>query len=147
MDSEKGILLHVPSEEDGRRATDIFDRLLQKAGTGKHRLTLTVEGINGTAFAYFAYFLTGEVMVGSLHQADQFCDLLAVAVSGKHHSGLVLRTQAGTETVCGWRFKDGDPLPINAAEVFDAFCLNRLTGEIVGPEPGVEHSDAPVIHI
>ncbi|GAA3015415.1 hypothetical protein GCM10010447_51400 [Streptomyces fulvorobeus] len=147
MDSEKGILLHVPSEEEEHRAFDIFDRLIQKAGTGKHRLTLTVAGINGTAIAEFTYLLTGDVMAGSLNRASRFCELLAVAVSGKHHSGLVLRTQDETERVCGWRFQEGDPLPLNRAEVFDAYCHNPLTGEVVAPEPGIEHADAPVIHI
>ncbi|MFB6655306.1 hypothetical protein ACFCZ4_34040 [Streptomyces microflavus] len=148
MDNANGILLHIPSAGDENRAIEILDRLIQKTGTGMHRLTLTVEGINGTAFAEFAFLrMEDDMTVGSIEKADQFCVLLAVAVSGAHHSGLVMRTQAETESCCGWRFKDGDPLPLNRAEVFNAYCHNAATGEVIAPQPGIEYADAPVIHI
>ncbi|MFJ8871169.1 hypothetical protein ACIRD6_36125 [Streptomyces sp. NPDC102473] len=143
-----GILLQAPSEENGDRAMDLFEVLLEKAGDGVHNLTLTVQGFDGTAFAQF-FFAQGQFGFSAREeQGLTFCHLLAVAVSGAHHSGLVMRS-VGTETegVCGWRFSGGDPQPLTRAEVFDAYCHNPVSGEITAPEPDVEYNDAPVIHL
>ncbi|MCX4417789.1 hypothetical protein OOK43_31615 [[Kitasatospora] papulosa] len=142
-----GILLHIPSDRDRTRALDIFDRVTEKAGEGTHNLTLGVTGTGGTAVASFPFVQTDEGMAASLSQLNEFCELLAVAVSGAHPSGLVMRTLAQAETVCGWRFTDGDPLPLHRAEAFNAYCHHPVTGEITLPCPGTEYVDAPVIHM
>ncbi|MEU8701680.1 hypothetical protein AB0C61_29300 [Streptomyces sp. NPDC048680] len=142
-----GILLHIPSDRDNDRALDIFDRVTEKAGKGTHSLTLGVTGIGGTAVVMFPFVQEDEGMAASLTQLNKFCELLAIAASGAHPSGLVMRTVGETETVCGWRFTDGDPLPLNRAEAFNAYCTDPTNGEIIPPHPGTEYADAPVIHI
>jgi hypothetical protein len=142
-----GILLCVPSDRNRARALDIFDRVTEKAGEGTHCLTLGVTGIGGTGIAEFPFIQDDEGMAASLAQLNSFCELLAVAVSGAHPSGLVMRTMSDTQTVRGWHFTDGDPIPLNRAEAFNAYCTDPDTGDIIPPDPDTEYADAPVIHI
>ncbi|MFD9545442.1 hypothetical protein [Streptomyces sp. NPDC060022] len=142
-------LIRVPSPEDGDRAMDIFDRLLETAGSGIHHLVIVLQAVGGPALGNFHFAQDETCMHVNEDQALNFCHLLAAAVSGAHGGGFVMRTrtESGSESVCGWRFVNGDPKPLNRAEVFDAYCHNPHTGETVGPESGVEYKDAPVIHI
>ncbi|ORT54184.1 hypothetical protein [Streptomyces sp. CB03238] len=143
------VLYRVPSPADGEKAMDIFERILEHAGNGAHRLLLSVHAIGGSMVQLFRWLQHDETFVASEVQALDFLELLAVAVSGAHTGGLVMRSQSEEDTsrVCGWKFADGDPHPLNRAEVFDAYCHDPETGEIQPPEPGVEYKDAPVIHL
>ncbi|MFE1486151.1 hypothetical protein ACFW80_35230 [Streptomyces fimicarius] len=142
-----GILLKVPNDRDRNRALDIFDRVTEKAGIGSHGLTLGVTGLNGTATAQFPFIQETDGMAADVSDLFPFCELLAIAVSGAHPSGLVLRTMGQPQTVRGWRFTDGDPMPLNRAEAFNAYAHDPVTGDPVVPAPGTEYADAPVIHI
>ncbi|MEU3708362.1 hypothetical protein AB0E82_39500 [Streptomyces anulatus] len=143
-----GILLIVPSDDHEKRALDIFERLLEKAENGVHNLLLSVEGIGGTVVAEFHFAQNELGFMASEEQGMSFCDLLAIAVSGAHPCGFVMRSSTGDgESVCGWAFREGDPIPLNRAEIFNAYCHNPFSGEITSPEPGISYSDAPVIHI
>lgn len=74
--------------------------------------------------------------------------VLGVVVAEFHLCGFVMRSSTGDgESVCGWAFREGDPIPLNRAEIFNAYCHNPFSGEITSPEPGISYSDAPVIHI
>ncbi|MFE3519682.1 hypothetical protein [Streptomyces sp. NPDC059166] len=142
-----GILLAVPSDRDRNKALDIFDRVTEKAGNGNHYLTIGVSGIGGDATAVFPFMQDDEGMAASLSALHAFCDLLATAVSGGHSSGLVLRTMGQPQTVRAWRFTDGDPLPLNRAEAFNAYTDRPDFSGPAIPLPGTEYADAPVIHI
>lgn len=124
----------------------IFEVLLEKAGSGIHHLTLTVEGDGGTAFADFS-FAQGEFgFLASEESGLSFCELFAVAVSGEYPGGLVMRTQDQEgESVRGWKIDRSEPQPVTGAEIFDAYCHHPATGEISPPEPGLDYKDAPAI--
>lgn len=143
-----GIHLHDPSDRDYDKAFDIFDRVTEEAGLGTHCLTLSVTSDPGAVIISFPFtnLAVDEGMIASLTEMHDFTALLAVAVSGAHPSGMVLRT-LNPERACGWRFTNGDPLPLTAAETFDAYATNPLTGEPMAPMPGTQYTDAPVIHI
>lgn len=144
------VLIPIPSPEDGERALNIFERLMDKAGDGSHQLVIVVQGIGGPALSQFRYVRKGDLILHVNEEwALDFCHLLAAAISGCLGGGFVLRTRTdtGSESVYGWRIVDGNPEPLNRAEVFDAYCHNPQTGETVGPESGVEYKDAPTIHI
>ncbi len=49
------------------------------------------------------------------------------------------RVEGEPEEVRGWRLRAGRAQPLTAAEVFDAYCTDPVTGEPVAPEPGVEY--------
>ncbi|MFD3820229.1 hypothetical protein ACFWRZ_34650 [Streptomyces rubiginosohelvolus] len=142
-----GILLRIPSDRNRDRALDIFNKATEEAGEGTHSLTIGVTGMGGIAVELFSFVQDDEGMAGSLTQLTEFCELLAVAISGAHPSGLVMRTMGDTHTVRGWVFRDGDPIPLNRAEAFNAYCTDPATGEIIPPDPDTEYADAPVIHI
>ncbi|MEU4032459.1 hypothetical protein [Streptomyces anulatus] len=142
-----GILLRVPSDRNRDRAFDIFDKVTEEAGEGTHSLTLGVTGMGGTAVELFPFVQDDEGIAGSLTQLQEFCELLAVAITGAHPSGLVMRTIGDTHTVRGWVFQDGDPIPLNRAQAFNAYCTDPATGDIIPPDPDTEYADAPVIHI
>ncbi|MEE1789425.1 hypothetical protein PUR28_01290 [Streptomyces sp. BE308] len=141
------ILISAPDLEEDR-AMDIFEALLEKAGNGSHHLVLGVKALGEEVLGTFEFEQKGDMVAACEAQALHFCDLLEIAVTGDQRGGMVMRTQnAAGESVCGWRFKDSDPQPLNSAEVFDAYCHNPRTGEVLPPEPGVEYKDAPVIHL
>ncbi|MFJ2876594.1 MULTISPECIES: hypothetical protein [unclassified Streptomyces] len=142
-----GIFLTIPRDRDFDKAFDIFDRVTEEAGIGTHCLVLCVTGEGGPVTSVFPFTQTDEGMAGSLHGLHEFTGLLAVAVSGAHPSGMTMRTLADRDSVCAWRFTDGDPLPLTCAETFDAYATHPGSGEPMVPMPGTEYTDAPVIHI
>ncbi|MGW7433353.1 hypothetical protein ACWGIN_27910 [Streptomyces sp. NPDC054861] len=142
------ILYRVPLPADGDRAIDLFERIMEKAGDGTHNLVICVQGIGGTITRSFPFIQHDDVLVANEEKALHFLEMLTLAVSGAHTGGAILRTQTspGTYDVCAWHFQDGDPRPLNRAEVFNAYCTD-VTGEIIPPEQDVEYKDAPIIHL
>jgi len=47
------------------------------------------------------------------------------------------------DRVQGWRLRDERLLPLTAAEVFDAYCTDAQSGDLVAPESGVDYCAAP----
>ncbi|MGW4256833.1 hypothetical protein [Streptomyces californicus] len=142
-----GIRLNDPSDHDHDKAFDIFDRVTEWAGRGTHTLTLAVTTDEGTATMKFPFVQDEEGMECSLHDLYDFTGLLAVAASGVHPGGMSMRTMGDPDTVRGWQFTDGDPLPLTGGQTFNFYATDILTGEIRIPLPDTEFSDAPVIHV
>ncbi|MFF2165413.1 hypothetical protein ACFVWP_32605 [Streptomyces sp. NPDC058175] len=100
-----------------------------------------------------------ETLVAALHadtdsdgacQLDEdealgFTTLLALALATQRPSGLVMRSSApGTrDQVYGWRQRKGDFEPLTAGEVFDAYCIDADTGDLVSPESDVDYCAPP----
>ncbi|MYS39658.1 hypothetical protein K388_07194 [Streptomyces sp. KhCrAH-43] len=137
-----------PSHEHRARSVDLFGRLLDAAGPGSHHVAMFIVGAAGTASYCLRFTQYKDRVELSPVSAVDACYVLALVLSGEYVGGMVMRSHHdGQESLCGWKFEDGETLPLNRAETFDAYCNNRLTGEIIAPEPGVEYKDAPVIHI
>ncbi|MFE7584926.1 hypothetical protein ACFU5Y_25580 [Streptomyces gardneri] len=70
---------------------------------------------------------------------------LAASVGG----GAVLCTDFadGTSRVRGWRLVEFYARPLNAAEVFNAYCVDGRTGELIAPEWVVEYVAAPRLKV
>ncbi|WP_331720704.1 hypothetical protein [Streptomyces sp. NBC_01174] len=132
---------------DADRATDIFERLLEKSGNGTHHLVINVVvDDRHHALTNLRFEQHDDSLHISAYEALKFCRLLATGLSGLT-GGIAMRTfSADSESVRCWKIADGDPLPLNRAETFSAYCYNPLTREIKAPEPGVQYEDAPVIH-
>lgn len=143
------ILYRAPLPADGERAIGIFEKIMENAGDGSHRIVLTVNGIGGDITVTLRFLQHGDAIVVNPERAIDLVEMLAVAVSGAHTGGAVLRTQTAPDRshVCAWKIVDGDPMPLNRAEVFNVYCTDAETGEIIPPEHGVEYKDAPVVHL
>ncbi|MFE6189148.1 hypothetical protein ACFQ6U_32465 [Streptomyces sp. NPDC056465] len=133
---------------DADRASDIFERLLERAGNGTHHLVINVTiDKHHQALTNIRFEQQDDSLHISAYEALKFCRLLATGLSGLT-GGIAMRTfTADSESVRCWKITDGDPLPLNRAETFSAYCYNPRTNEINPPESGVQYEDAPVIHL
>ncbi|MEU7032012.1 hypothetical protein AB0A60_35605 [Streptomyces sp. NPDC046275] len=125
------------------RAIKVFERLLDRAGDGEHRAVLSVEGIGGNTVRVFRFAQEDEKFSANEMEAIAFTELLAVAMTGKHGAGLILRSQKEAEEVLrGWRFDEGIPVPLSAHTTH--FChTHDRDGNPIEPEAGLKFVTAP----
>ncbi|MFB7500225.1 hypothetical protein ACFC09_37055 [Streptomyces sp. NPDC056161] len=128
------------------RASDLLVRILDTAPTGDRHLVCSVSG-------------TEEPLVSVLHadrdtegttqldetEALEFTTVLALGIATSSPGGLVMRTSApGTaDRVYGWRVRHNGLEPLTAGEVFDAYCTDVESGDLISPESGVDYSVPP----
>ncbi|MFG2463261.1 hypothetical protein ACGFWE_40275 [Streptomyces sp. NPDC048523] len=132
-------------QESLARARDLLVRILDTADPGHQHLVCSVSG-------------TQEPLVAVLHadtdangaaqlddaEALEFTTVLALGLAALP-GGLVMRTSAPstTDRVYGWRLRAGDPVPLTAGEVFDAYCTDFDSGAPVSPESNVDYCVPP----
>ncbi|MFJ9738991.1 hypothetical protein [Streptomyces sp. NPDC101166] len=128
------------------RASDLLARILDTAPPGDRHLVCSVTG-------------TPETLVAALHadrtaqgptplddaEALEFTTVLAVGLATHSPGGLVMRTTApdSPDRVYGWRMRDNGLQPLTAGEVFDAYCTDAESGDLIAPEPGVDYCAPP----
>ncbi|MGX5184487.1 hypothetical protein ACWKT5_17100 [Streptomyces avermitilis] len=128
------------------RASHLLARILDTADPGHRHLVCSVS-------------TTPEGVVAVLHADDdadgtarldetealEFTTVLALGIATRSAGGLVMRTSAPgrTDRVYGWRLRGEGLHPLTAGEVFDAYCTDIASGEIVSPESGVDYSEPP----
>ncbi|MFF4569814.1 hypothetical protein [Streptomyces sp. NPDC001410] len=128
------------------RASDLLARILDTAPPGDRHLVCSVSG-------------PPETLVSVLHadentdgtteldeaEALEFTSVLALGLATDSPGGLVMRiTAADTDDrVYGWRLRGGGLEPLTASEVFDAYCTDVESGDLISPEPGVDYCTPP----
>ncbi|MFJ5842180.1 hypothetical protein ACIQGO_36480 [Streptomyces shenzhenensis] len=128
------------------RASALLVRILDTAPPGDHHLVCSVSG-------------TAETLVSVLHadrdttggtqldeaEALEFTTVLALGIATPSPGGLVMRTSApGTaDRVYGWRIRHNGLEPLTAGEVFDAYCTDVESGDLISPESGVDYGEPP----
>jgi hypothetical protein len=127
------------------RASALLVRILDTAPPGNRHLVCSVSA-------------TPETLVAVLHaddhdgateldesQALEFTTVLALGIATRSPGGLVMRTSApGTaDRVYGWRLRGNGLEPLTAGEVFDAYCTDVDSGELISPESGVDYCEPP----
>lgn len=128
------------------RASDLLVRILDTAPPGDRHLVCSVTG-------------TPETLVAALHadraadgstsldeaEALEFTTVLAVGLATRGPGGLVMRTSApGTpDRVYGWRMRNDGLEPLTAGEVFDAYCTDVESGDLISPESDVDYCVPP----
>ena len=140
----------VCGEDIGRaafaRAADLLVRILDTAPPGDRHLVCSVSS-------------TPEPLVSVLHADDdnngatqidetealEFTTVLALGIATSSPGGLVMRTCApGTaDRIYGWRLRDDGLDPLTAGEVFDAYCTDIESGDLISPESGVDYCVPP----
>lgn len=128
------------------RASDLLVRILDTAGPGNRHLVCSVSAIPETLLAVLHADQDDE---GALRldeaEALEFTTVLALGIATKSPGGLVMRTSAPgtTDRVYGWRLRGDGLTPLTAGEVFDAYCTDIETGDLLSPESDVDYCVPP----
>ncbi|MEU9392166.1 hypothetical protein AB0D86_19450 [Streptomyces sp. NPDC048324] len=128
------------------RASDLLVRILDTAGPGNRHLVCSVSAIPETLLAVLHADQDDE---GALRldeaEALEFTTVLALGIATKSPGGLVMRTSAPgtTDRVYGWRLRGEGLTPLTAGEVFDAYCTDIETGDLISPESDVDYCVPP----
>ncbi|MWA09717.1 hypothetical protein [Streptomyces sp. BA2] len=142
----------VCGEDIGRaafnRASDLLVQLLDTSAPGTRHLVCSVPAAPETLLAalHAARDAEGNAELDET-EALEFTTVLAVGIATHSAAGVVMRSIADGERdrVQGWRLHGERLLPLTAAEVFDAYCTDAVSGDLVAPESGVDYCAAPTI--
>ncbi|MFF1688628.1 MULTISPECIES: hypothetical protein [unclassified Streptomyces] len=128
------------------RASHLLTRVLDTAGTGAHHLVCSVPTDAESLLSVLHVDCPTEDSVRlDEKEALEFTTVLALGIATGSPGGLVMRTTVPDrdDRVQGWRLRDERLLPLTAAEVFDAYCTDAQSGDLVAPESGVDYCAAP----
>ncbi|MBW8704888.1 hypothetical protein MBT84_35355 [Streptomyces sp. MBT84] len=128
------------------QAARLLTRILDTASPGHRHLVLSV---SAPAETLIAVLNAGESPDGTSRvdetEALEFTSVLALGMATHSVGGLVMRTSAPdtADRVHGWRLRGGRLEPLTAGEVFDAYCTDVESGDLVPPESGVDYCFPP----
>ncbi|MET9409389.1 hypothetical protein ABZX90_27035 [Streptomyces sp. NPDC002935] len=128
------------------RAAQLLTRIVDTARPGDLHLVCSVSTAPDTLVAVLRAEGPAEGATRlDESEALEFTTVLALGIATRSAGGLVMRTTTPdtTDHVYGWRLR-GDCLePLTAAEVFDAYCTDVESGDLVSPESGVDYCAPP----
>ncbi|MEU0074703.1 hypothetical protein ABZ027_34990 [Streptomyces sp. NPDC006332] len=128
------------------RASQLLVRVLDTADPGDRHLVCSV---TGTPETLLSVLHADEDTDGATHldeaEALEFTTVLALGLATHSPGGLVMRTSApgAPDRIYGWRLRGEGLEPLTAAEVFDAYCTDIDSGDLVSPEPDVDYCVPP----
>jgi hypothetical protein len=128
------------------RASDLLVRILDTARPGEHHLVCS---ITGTPEPLVAVLHSDEDTDGAVQldeaEALEFTTVLALGIATQCPGGLVMRTSAPgtTDRIYGWRLRGDGLAPLTAGEVFDAYCTDIESGDLISPESDVDYCVPP----
>ncbi|MFD5584541.1 hypothetical protein ACFWII_12165 [Streptomyces sp. NPDC127063] len=127
-------------------ASRLLTRVLDTAPPGNRHLVCSVSGPPETLLAVL-HADQDDTGATQLDEAEalEFTTVLALGVATDSPGGLVMRTTApGTnDRIYGWRLRDNGLQPLTAGEVFDAYCNDIETGDLLAPESDVDYCAPP----
>ncbi|MFE9441814.1 hypothetical protein ACFYO2_23035 [Streptomyces sp. NPDC006602] len=128
------------------RASHFLVRILDTAQRGDRHLVCSV---TGTPETLMSVLHTQEDADGATHldeaEALEFTTVVAVGLATQSPGGLVMRTSTpGTpDRIYGWRIRGEGLEPLTAGEVFDAYCTDIDSGDLISPESDVDYCVPP----
>lgn len=127
------------------RATDLLVRILDTAPPGDRHLVCSVTGPPETLIAALHITDDGAALELDETEALEFTTVLALGLATESPGGLVIRASApGTpDRVYGWRMRAYGLEPLTAGEVFDAYCTDVESGDLISPESNVDYCAPP----
>ncbi|MET7440476.1 hypothetical protein ACWERY_31005 [Streptomyces sp. NPDC004082] len=127
------------------RATHLLTRILDTAGPGERHLVCSVSTTPESLMAVLHAEATEDAAGLDESEALEFATVLALGIATQAPGGLVMRTSAPgtTDRIYGWRLRGEGLVPLTAAEVFDAYCTDIDSGDLVSPESGVDYCVPP----
>ncbi|MHC5908470.1 hypothetical protein ACVNF4_32010 [Streptomyces sp. S6] len=127
-------------------ASALLTRVLDTAPPGHRHLVCSVSAAPETLIAV----LHAESVPDGTTRLDEtealeFTTVLALGIATQSPGGLVLRVTAPDtrDRVHGWRLRGEDLEPLTAAEVFDAYCTDAESGDLIAPESDVDYCAPP----
>ncbi|MDK1346499.1 hypothetical protein QNO09_24975 [Streptomyces sp. 378] len=127
------------------RASDLLVRILDTAPPGHRHLVCSVTGPPEPLIAALHITDHGAELNPDGTEALEFTTVLALGLATDSPGGLVIRTSApGTpDRVYGWRMRAYGLEPLTAGEVFDAYCTDVESGDLISPESNVDYCTPP----
>ncbi|MGC9441332.1 hypothetical protein [Streptomyces sp. WG5] len=128
------------------RATRLLVRILETAPPGNRHLVCSVSGSPETLVAVL---YADEDIDGTPHideaETLEFTSVLALGLATHSPGGLVMRisTPGGPDRIHGWRLRGYGLEPLTAGEVFDAYCTDADSGDLISPESNVDYCAPP----
>ncbi|MFG2678590.1 hypothetical protein [Streptomyces sp. NPDC048392] len=128
------------------RASRLLRRVLETAPPGSRHLVCSV---SGPPHALVSVLLADEEIDGTPHvdetEALEFTGVLALGLATHSPGGLVMRisTPGGPDRIHGWRLRGYGLDPLTAGEVFDAYCTDVESGDLISPESNVDYCAPP----
>ncbi|WOT38242.1 hypothetical protein [Streptomyces coeruleorubidus] len=127
------------------RASDLLVRILDTAPPGNRHLVCSVTGPPETLVAALHVADTdGDVKLDET-EALEFTTVLALGLATESPGGLVIRASApgNPDRIYGWRLRAYGLDPLTAGEVFDAYCTDVESGDLISPESNVDYCEPP----
>ncbi|MFH8500389.1 hypothetical protein [Streptomyces coeruleorubidus] len=127
------------------RASDLLVRILDTAPSGNRHLVCSVTGPPETLVAALHVADTGGPVELDETEALEFATVLALGLATASPGGLVIRASApgSPDRVYGWRLRAYGLEPLTAGEVFDAYCTDVESGDLISPESNVDYCEPP----
>ncbi|GAP46793.1 hypothetical protein [Streptomyces azureus] len=127
------------------RASDLLVRILDTAPSGNRHLVCSVTGPPETLLAALHVADTGGPVELDETEALEFATVLALGLATESPGGLVIRASApgSPDRVYGWRLRAYGLEPLTAGEVFDAYCTDVESGDLISPESNVDYCEPP----
>ncbi|OPG01210.1 hypothetical protein B1R27_38095 [Streptomyces sp. GKU 895] len=127
-------------------ASGLLVRILDTAPPGNRHLVCSVSGAPETLVAvlHADTAADGDVQLDEA-EALEFTTVLALGLATQSPGGLVMRTSApgATDRIYGWRLRGEGLEPLTAGEVFDAYCTDIESGDLISPESDVDYCVPP----
>ncbi|MFE2511055.1 hypothetical protein ACFXC9_21785 [Streptomyces naganishii] len=128
------------------RAAEVLARVLDTAPPGNRHLVCSVSTAPEDLVAVL-HADDDDTGATRLDEAEalEFATVLALGMATRSPGGLVMRTTApGTpDRIYGWRLREHTLEPLSAGEVFDAYCTDVDSGDLIAPESGVDYGTPP----
>jgi hypothetical protein len=127
------------------QASDLLVRILDTAPSGNRHLVCSISGPPETLVAVLHADSADGITDLDEAEALEFTTVLALGLATESPGGLVMRTSApGTpDRIYGWRLRAYGLKPLTAGEVFDAYCTDVESGDLISPEPNVDYCAPP----
>ncbi len=130
------------------QASALLTRILDTAGPGERHLVCSV---STTSEPLTVALRTEESPAGERlmdeTEALELATVLALGLATRSAGGVIMRTSrpGTTDRVYGWRLCGDGVEPLTAGEVFDAYCTDALSGDLVAPESDVDYCTPPAL--
>ncbi|MZF90473.1 hypothetical protein [Streptomyces sp. SID5643] len=127
------------------RAASLLVRILDTAPPGDRHLVCSVTGPPETLTAALHITDDGDSLELNETEALEFTTIVALGLATERPGGLVIRVSAPDtpDRVYGWRMRAHGLEPLTAGEVFDAYCTDVESGDLISPESNVDYCAPP----